>query len=47
MNTDEAALRTAVESQHSCRATLVQTVPVREAFQGQPVWDGIVHVFDL
>lgn len=37
----------AVESQHSCRATLAQTVPVRETFRGQPVWDGVVHVFDL
>jgi hypothetical protein len=40
-------LAEAVESMHSCRATLAQTVPVREAFQGQPVWEGVVHVFDL
>ncbi len=32
---------------HSCRATLAQTVPVQETFQGQPVWEGVVHVFDL
>ena len=28
-------------------ATLAQTVPIRETFQGQPVWEGIVHVFGL
>ena len=32
---------------HSCRATLAQTVPVREEFNGQPVWEGVVHAFDL
>jgi hypothetical protein len=36
-----------VESRHSCRATLTQTVPVRETFQGQAVWEGVVHVFDI
>lgn len=40
-------LREAVESQHGGRATLVQAVPVNEAFQGKPVWQGVVHVFDL
>jgi hypothetical protein len=37
----------AVESQHSCRAALAQTVPIRETFQGQPVWEGVVHVFNI
>jgi hypothetical protein len=40
-------LRRAVESMHSCRATFVQSVPVREIFHGAPVWEGVVHVFDL
>jgi hypothetical protein len=40
-------LRQAVESLHSCCATLAQTVPVRETFHGDPVWEGVVHVFDL
>jgi hypothetical protein len=40
-------LRSAVESLHSCRATLAQTASVREAFHGRPVWEGVVHVFDL
>ena len=40
-------LKSAVESQHSCRAAFSQTVPVRETFHGHPVWDGVVHVFNL
>jgi hypothetical protein len=47
VNSTSAELRRAVESQHPCRATLAQTVPVRETFQGQLVWQGVVHVFDL
>jgi hypothetical protein len=44
---DVDQLRQAVESMHSCRATLAHTAPVRETFLGQPVWEGVVHVFDL
>ncbi len=40
-------LMKAVESQHGGTATLAQTVPVREVFIGRPVWEGVVHVFDL
>ncbi|HEY3917666.1 MAG TPA: hypothetical protein VGL83_07720, partial [Stellaceae bacterium] len=40
-------LRAAVESQHGGTATLVQTTVVKEAFDGAPVWEGVVHVFDL
>ena len=40
-------LQQAIESQHGGKATLAQSVPVREAFEGKPVWEGIVHVFDL
>jgi hypothetical protein len=32
---------------HGGSATLAQSVPVRETFQGQTVWEGVVHVFDL
>jgi hypothetical protein len=47
MKDDADNMRHAVESQHSCRAILIQTTPVRETFQGQVVWEGVVHVFDL
>src|SRR6266851_3801309 len=41
------ALRAAVEATHGGVATFAQTAPVREIFQGKPVWEGVVHVFDL
>jgi hypothetical protein len=40
-------LRIAVERMHSGVATLAQSVPVRETFEGKTVWEGVVHVFDL
>ena len=40
-------LKRAVETQHGCTATLVQSVPVRERHGDATVWEGIVHVFDL
>ncbi len=40
-------LKRAVENQHGCTATLVQSVPVKEAFEGEAVWDGVVHVFQI
>lgn len=32
---------------HGCASTWVKSVPVREVFKGQTIWDGIVEVFDL
>ena len=32
---------------HGASATHVESVPVRETFDGQTIWDGIVEVFDL
>lgn len=40
-------LKRAVETQHGGTATLVQSVPIRETFEGKTVWEGVVHVFDL
>jgi len=40
-------LREAVERMHGGTATLAQSVPVRETFEGKTVWEGVVHVFDL
>jgi len=45
MNLDR--LREAIENMHGGTATLAQSVPVRETFEGRPVWEGVVHVFDL
>jgi hypothetical protein len=38
-------LRRAVEAQHGCTATLVQSVPVKETFGDKTVWEGVVHIF--
>ena len=32
---------------HGSAATHVETVPIKEMFQGQTVWEGEVEVFDL
>ena len=42
-----ADLQMAVECQHGGTATLAQSVPVTETFEGATVWEGVVHVFDL
>jgi len=40
-------LKRAVETQHGCTATVIQSVPGKETFEGKTVWDGIVHVFTV
>jgi hypothetical protein len=40
-------LREVIERLHEGHAEYVETVPVKEVFQGQTVWDGAVEVFDL
>src|ERR1700680_5097055 len=42
-----AELSTAIKRLHGGSAQLGQSVPVRETFEGEPVWEGVVHVFDL
>jgi hypothetical protein len=44
---NSANLKQAVEGTHGGTATFVQIVPVSEIFDGKPVWEGVVHVFDL
>ena len=40
-------LKRAVEGQHGGTARLVAIERVKEVFDGQTVWDGVVHVFNL
>jgi hypothetical protein len=47
IESEERQLREAVEKMHGGTATLAQTVPVTEMFEGKPVWEGVVHVLDL
>jgi len=42
-----AELKKAAESQHGGKATFAQAVPVHEVHEGETVWDGVVHIFDL
>ena len=40
-------LRAVIEKVHGCNSTHVESAPVREVFEGQALWHGIVEVFDL
>jgi len=46
MNVEENLVQ-AIEGQHGGTARFREVVPVSETFNGQPVWEGEVHVFDL
>jgi hypothetical protein len=40
-------LRDVIRRVHGVEATYVESVPVKEIFQGRTVWEGVVEVFDL
>ena len=40
-------LRDVIHKLHGAEATHVESVPVKETFQGQTVWEGKVEVFKL
>lgn len=40
-------LKKAVERLHNCKSKWIESVPVKETFKGQTVWEGVVQVFDL
>ena len=40
-------LRDVIKHLHGVESTHVESVPVKETFQGKTVWEGIVEVFDL
>lgn len=40
-------LRDVIHRLHGVQATHVESVPVKETFQGRSVWEGIVEVFEL
>jgi hypothetical protein len=40
-------LKDVIRRLHGAEATHVESVPVKETFQGKAVWEGIVEVFDL
>lgn len=40
-------LRDVIRKLHGVESKHVESVPVKEMFQGRTVWDGVVEVFDL
>jgi hypothetical protein len=40
-------LKKAIRDLHGCKAEHVESVPVREEFRGQVVWEGEVEVFNI
>jgi hypothetical protein len=40
-------LRGAIHKMHGGEARHIESVPVREVFQGRTVWEGVVEVFEL
>lgn len=47
MEVSAEELQVAVERNFNCVAKFAGTIRVIEAHQGQTVWDGAVHVFDV
>ena len=41
------ALIEAIRSLHGCKAMWVESVAIKETFQGEVVWEGTVQVFSL
>jgi hypothetical protein len=40
-------LKDAIRATHGCESLHVESVPVKEIFEGQTAWQGTVEVFDL
>ncbi|SRR5712692_7112161 len=40
-------LKDAIRATHGCESLHVESVPVKEVFEGETAWEGTVEVFDL
>ncbi len=40
-------LEKAILDLHGCKAKWIESIPVKEAFEGKIVWEGVVEVFDI
>jgi len=47
LETSTKALQKAILDLHGCKSRWIESVPVKEVFEGETVWEGIVQVFDL
>jgi hypothetical protein len=41
------SLEAAVEQRFGSTPVYIEAVPVHETFEGQTVWEGVLHVFDV
>jgi hypothetical protein len=41
------ALQKAILDLHGCKSTWIESVPVKEVFKGETVWEGVVQVFEV
>jgi len=41
------ALQKAIFDLHGCKSTWVKSVPVKEVFEGETVWEGVVQIFEV
>jgi hypothetical protein len=41
------ALIEAIRNLHGCKAVWIESVPIKETFRGNTVWEGEVQVFEL
>ncbi len=41
------AIQKVILDLHGCKSTWIESVPIKEIFEGETVWEGIVQVFDL
>ena len=41
------ALEKAILDLHGCKAKWVESIPIKEIFEGETVWEGVVQVFGL
>jgi hypothetical protein len=40
-------LREVIHHLHGVEATHVESVPIKEVYQGKTIWEGVVEVFDI
>jgi hypothetical protein len=40
-------LKDAIRATHGCESLYIESVPIKEVFKGQTVWEGTVEVFAL
>jgi hypothetical protein len=47
MKDDIMSLQKAILDLHGCKAIWIESVPVKEVFNEETVWEGVVQVFDI